>query len=148
MHSNVAILLKECKSSCGHVLWPGVTGDFMEDTPYLTHSSEIWGVDCEWIGKYRSRCIGTILLYHALYIAHKKTPRSWGQVEADVGSTKPRHDETRYANIERTSYSNHTDGPELVQAHLNSIHLPGSLPRHRVSICLQQCQWSNISGNR
>ena len=49
-------------------------------------------------------------------MAHKKTPRSWGQVEADVGSTKPRPDKARRANIERTSYSYfyHTDGPELV----------------------------------
>ena len=102
----------------------------MGDTPYLTHSSETWGVDCEWIGKCWSRCIGTILLYHALYIAHKKTPRSWGQVEANVGSTKPRHDETRRANIERISYSNtyHANGPELVQAHLNVFTSPRITP--------------------
>ena len=103
---------------------------FVGDTLYLTHSSETWGVDSKWIGKCRSRCIGTILLYHALYIAHKKTPRSWGQVEADVGSTIPHHDETRRANIERISYSYtyHANGPELVQAHLNVFTSPRITP--------------------
>ena len=61
----------ECKSSCGHALWLGFTGHFMEDTPYLTHSSETWGVNCEGIGKCWSRYIGTTLLSVKPCIIHR-----------------------------------------------------------------------------